>query len=70
MKPGERIAVDGIVVGGESYVDESMLTGEPIPSLRKNGDKVFAGSINQNSVLRFEAEKTGQDTMLAQIIHK
>ena len=68
VKPGERIAVDGIVVGGESYVDESMLTGEPIPSLRKNGDKVFAGSINQNSVLRFEAEKTGQDTMLAQII--
>lgn len=68
VKPGERIALDGIVVGGESYVDESMLTGEPIPSLRKNGDKVFAGSINQNSVLRFEAEKTGQDTMLAQII--
>lgn len=68
VKPGERIAVDGIVIGGESYVDESMLTGEPIPSLRRKGDKVFAGSINQNSVLRFEAEKTGQDTMLAQII--
>ena len=68
VKPGERIAVDGIVVGGESYVDESMLTGEPIPSFKKEGETVFAGSINQKGVFRFKADKTGQDTMLAQII--
>lgn len=68
VKPGERIAVDGIVVSGESYVDESTLTGEPIPSRKKKGEAVFAGSINQKGSFRFKADKTGQDTMLAQII--
>ena len=60
VKPGERIAVDGIVVSGESYVDESTLTGEPIPSRKKKGEAVFAGSINQKGSFRFKADKTGQ----------
>ncbi len=68
VKPGERIAVDGTVVSGESYVDESMLTGEPLPAFKKSGDAVFAGTVNQKGGFRFRAEKTGQDTMLAQII--
>lgn len=68
VRPGERIAVDGSVVSGESYVDESMLTGEPLPAFKKNGDAVFAGTVNQKGGFRFRAEKTGQDTMLAQII--
>ena len=68
VKPGERIAVDGVVVCGESYVDESTLTGEPIPARKKKGEAVFAGSINQKGSFRFKAYKTGQDTILAQII--
>ena len=68
VRPGERIAVDGSVVSGESYVDESMLTGEPLPAFKKIGDAVFAGTVNQKGGFRFRAEKTGQDTMLAQII--
>jgi Cu+-exporting ATPase len=68
VKPGEKIPVDGEVIEGESYVDESMLTGEPVPALRKAGDNVFGGTINQNSVLRFKATKVGKDTVLAQII--
>ena len=68
VKPGERIAVDGTVISGESYVDESLLTGEPLPSFKKKGEAVFAGSINQKGAFRFKADKTGQDTMLAQII--
>ena len=68
VKPGERIAVDGLVVSGKSYVDESMLTGEPLPSFKEEGEMVFAGSINQKGAFHFKANKTGQDTMLAQII--
>lgn len=68
VKPGEKIAVDGLVVGGSSYVDESMLSGEPIPVLKKEGEKVFAGTINQKGSFRFRAEKVGSETMLAQII--
>lgn len=68
VRPGERIAVDGVVVYGESYVDESMLTGEPVPIYKKPGENVFAGSINQKGAFRFKASRTGQDTMLAQII--
>ena len=68
VRPGERIAVDGVVMSGESYVDESMLTGEPLPSFKKVGEKVFAGSINKKGAFRFRADKTGQDTMLSQII--
>ncbi|WP_159634961.1 heavy metal translocating P-type ATPase [Sphingobacterium composti Ten et al. 2007 non Yoo et al. 2007] len=68
VKPGEKIAVDGIVVEGNSYVDESMLTGEPIPIAKSKGEKVYAGTINQKGSFQFEATKVGKDTFLAQII--
>jgi Cu+-exporting ATPase len=68
VKPGERIPVDGEVVQGESYVDESMITGEPLPVLKNQGLSVVGGTINQNGVLKFRAEKIGKDTTLAQII--
>jgi P-type Cu+ transporter len=68
VKPGERIPVDGKVISGESYVDESMITGEPIPVLKNAGLRVVGGTINQNGVLKFRAEKIGKDTALAQII--
>lgn len=68
VKPGERIPVDGIVIEGESYVDESMITGESTPSLKKEGDEVIGGTINRNSVLKIKAKRVGRDTILAQII--
>lgn len=68
VKPGEKVAVDGVVIEGSSYVDESMLSGEPIPVLKKDGEKVYAGTINQKGAFLFQAEKVGADTMLAQII--
>jgi len=68
VKPGERIPVDGEVVSGESYVDESMITGEPVPNLKIAGSSVVGGTINQNGVLKFRSEKIGKDTVLAQII--
>ncbi|MCO6460881.1 MAG: copper-translocating P-type ATPase [Saprospiraceae bacterium] len=68
VKPGEKIAVDGMVTSGSSYVDESMLTGEPVPVLKKENEKVFAGTINQKGSFQFEAVKVGKETMLAQII--
>ena len=69
VKPGERIAVDGTVTEGSSYVDESMLSGEPVPVGKTPGSKVFAGTINQKGVFRFHAERVGSDTLLAHIIH-
>ncbi|MDV4100875.1 copper-translocating P-type ATPase [Elizabethkingia anophelis] len=68
VKPGEKIAVDGIVTSGNSYLDESMLSGEPIPVLKKENEKVFAGTINQKGSFQFMAVKVGKETMLAQII--
>ncbi|MCP1996072.1 heavy metal translocating P-type ATPase [Flavobacterium sp. HSC-61S13] len=68
VKPGEKIAVDGMVTSGNSYVDESMLSGEPVPVLKTPGEKVFAGTINQKGSFQFEAVKVGKETMLAQII--
>ena len=68
VKPGERIAVDGVVSEGQSYVDESMLSGEPIPVRKQKDSKVYAGTINQKGAFRFVADKIGQDTLLAQII--
>lgn len=68
VKPGERIAVDGEVVSGSSYVDESTINGEPVPVSKEKGAKVFAGTINQKGSLHYRAEKVGGDTLLAQII--
>lgn len=68
VKPGDKIAVDGEVIEGSSYVDESMLSGEPIALLKEDGDKVFAGTINQKGSFIFRAEKVGSETMLAHII--
>ncbi len=68
VKPGEKIAVDGSVTHGNSYVDESMLTGEPVPVLKSENEKVYAGTINQKGSFNFRAEKVGSETMLAQII--
>lgn len=68
VKPGERIPVDGEVAEGESYVDESMISGEPLPVLKKQGLPVVGGTINKNSILAFKALKVGKDTVLSQII--
>ncbi len=68
VKPGERIAVDGNVTEGSSYVDESMLSGEPVPVSKQAGSEVFAGTINQKGSFTFHAVKVAGDTMLAQII--
>ncbi len=66
--PGERIAVDGVVVDGGSYVDESMLSGEPLPVYKQEGGKVYAGTMNREGSFRFRADKVSEDTVLAQII--
>ncbi|MEC6815380.1 copper-translocating P-type ATPase [Photobacterium toruni] len=68
LKPGAKVAVDGIVIEGTSYLDESMLTGEPLAVHKKTGDHVRAGTINQQGSLLFKAEHIGSDTMLARII--
>lgn len=70
VKPGDKVAVDGSVTEGHSYVDESMISGEPLASEKVVGSKVFAGTINQKGSFRFRADKVGADTMLAQIIKK
>lgn len=68
VRPGEKIPVDGLVVNGSSYVDESMISGEPVPVEKSAGGKVFAGTINQKGSFQLQAEKVGGDTILAQII--
>jgi Cu2+-exporting ATPase len=68
VKPGEKVPVDGIVSDGTSFVDESMISGEPIPAEKFAGTAVYAGTINQKGSFRFAAEKVGADTILAQII--
>ncbi|MCL2347470.1 MAG: heavy metal translocating P-type ATPase [Planctomycetaceae bacterium] len=68
VRPGEKIAVDGSVISGTSFVDESMISGEPVPVEKNSGDTVFAGTINQKGSFRFRAEKIGETTLLAQII--
>lgn len=68
VRPGEKIPVDGTVSKGESFVDESMITGEPMPVEKRSCEKVYAGTINQKGSFQFEAEKVGADTLLAQII--
>ena len=68
VRPGEKIPVDGEVVEGAGYVDESMITGEPVPALKEKGDSVVGGTLNENSVIKFRATKIGKDTVLSQII--
>lgn len=68
VKPGEKVPVDGKVTDGSSSIDESMITGEPIPVEKKSGDKVTSGTINGNSVFLMTAEKVGDETLLAHII--
>lgn len=68
LRPGEKIAVDGEVTGGQSYVDESMITGEPVPVEKTQGATVVGGTVNGTGALTFAATKVGSDTMLAQII--
>ena len=68
VRPGEKIAVDGVVTNGTSYVDESTITGEPIPAEKKSSDTVFAGTINQKGSFQFKAVKVGADTILSNII--
>ncbi|TKC65558.1 copper-translocating P-type ATPase [Pedobacter hiemivivus] len=68
VRSGEKIPVDGEVYEGSSFVDESMITGEPVAVAKQAGDKVFAGTINQKGSFKFKAEKVGGETMLAQII--
>ena len=68
VRPGERVPVDGLIVEGDTFIDESMISGEPIPVEKKLNDKVLAGTINQNGAFVMSAEKVGRETVLAQII--
>lgn len=68
VRAGEKVPVDGSITTGETYINESMITGEPTPARRSEGDKVFAGTILKQGTIRFRAEATGDKTMLAQII--
>jgi Cu+-exporting ATPase len=68
VRPGERIAIDGIIIDGYSSIDESMLSGEPVPVQKKIGDDVAAGTINGTGSFLFQAKRIGKDTMLSQII--
>jgi P-type Cu+ transporter len=69
IRPGEKIPVDGVVIEGESYIDESMITGEPVPVLKSENSLVIGGTINTNGSLIIRATKVGSDTLLAQIVN-
>ena len=68
LRPGERVAADGTVIGGTSYVDESMITGEPAPVSKSEDDAVVAGTVNGSGALQYRADKVGQNTVLAGIV--
>ncbi|WP_457640568.1 copper-translocating P-type ATPase [Persephonella sp.] len=68
IRPGEKIPVDGVIIDGEGEIDESMITGEPLPVLKKRGDTVIGGTVNKTGVIKVKALKTGKDTVLYQII--
>ncbi len=68
IRPGDRVPVDGLVIDGESYVDESMITGEPVPAHKRAGAEVVGGTINRTGAFAFSATKVGADTVLAQIV--
>lgn len=69
VRPGEKVPVDGVVLEGSSAINESMITGEPIPVLKKTGDKVIGATINSTGSLMIEAKRVGAETLLSQIIH-
>jgi len=68
IRPGEKVPVDGVVTSGASYVDESMISGEPVPVEKVSEERVFAGTVNQKGSFQFQAEKVGGETLLAHII--
>ena len=68
VRPGERIPVDGVLMDGSSYVDESMISGEPVPVHKQTDDEVVGGTVNQTGAFRYRATRVGADTVLAQII--
>lgn len=68
IRPGERVPIDGEVIEGQSYIDESMITGEPVPVKKQVGDQVVGGTVNQNGTLNFRATAIGDSSVLAQII--
>jgi Cu+-exporting ATPase len=68
VRPGEKVPVDGIVIEGESFVNESMITGEPLPVEKKKGDEVVGGTVNGNGSFVMQAERVGSETLLAQIV--
>ncbi|WP_174020239.1 heavy metal translocating P-type ATPase [Agrobacterium fabrum] len=68
VRPGEKVPVDGLVLNGSSYVDESMITGEPVPVTKTEGSEVVGGTVNRNGSFTFRATKVGSDTLIAQII--
>jgi len=70
VRPGNKIPVDGKVTSGNSYVDESMITGEPVPVIKEKGSKVYAGTVNQKGSFQFVAEKVGAETLLSSIIKR
>lgn len=67
-KPGEKIAVDGVIINGYTHIDESFITGESMPSDKKTGDKVLAGSINMDGYIEYRAEKIGKDSTISEIV--
>ena len=68
VKPGEKIPVDGMITEGHAVIDESMITGEPIPADKTENDKITGGTINGKTSFEMKAEKVGSDTLLSQII--
>lgn len=68
VKPGQKIAVDGVIIEGSSSVDEAMVTGESMPVVKKSGDHVIGSTLNQTGTFMFRATKVGRDTLLAQIV--
>ena len=68
VRPGEKVPVDGVVIEGSSAVDESMLTGEPLPVVRKPGDPVIGATLNKTGSFRMRATRVGKDTVLQQIV--
>jgi Cu+-exporting ATPase len=68
VRPGEKVPLDGVIVEGRSNIDESMLTGEPVPAEKANGDRVIGATVNQTGSFMMRAEKVGADTLLSQIV--